>query len=83
MAGIERIKIEDAIISNGDFLPLESILRVGRVQNAIFFNGNRVSCENTFTRVCENAGTTNGQLAIASNCNRTGVGELTTINIEE
>ena len=43
MAGIERIKIEDAIISNGDFLPLESILRVGRVQNAIFFNGKGVS----------------------------------------
>ena len=51
MAGIESIKIEDAIISNGDFLPLESVCRVGRVQNAIFFNGNRVSCENTLASV--------------------------------
>ena len=83
MVGIERIKIEDAIIRNSNVLPLEISLRVSRVQNAIFFNGNRVSFENTFTRVCENAGTTNGQFAIASNCNRTGVGELTTINIEE
>ena len=51
MAGIERIKIKDAIILNGDFIPLESVFRVGRLQDTISFNGNLVSREHAFTGV--------------------------------
>lgn len=51
MAGIERIKIKDAIILNSDFIPLESVFRVGRLQDTISFNGNLVSREHAFTGV--------------------------------